>query len=192
MKKKTQKNNNNKTSKLRVTGLCAGGLLVTGEFPAQRASNAEIVSFDDVNMSWVFPPRTGIMNTRHWGMLVTGRFRRSTEISVHGGEPRCHDDVIKWKHFPRCWSFVRGIHRSPVISPHKGQWRGALMFSLICVRINGWGRWSETPSCPLWLHFNAARAVTDSFKMADAFAGERTSGTLAQTSAETLGISMTR
>ena len=26
----------------------------------------------------------------------------------------------------------------PVNSPHKGQWRGALMFSLICVLINGW------------------------------------------------------
>ena len=49
-----------------------------------------------------------------------------------------HDDVIKWKHFPRYWPFVRGIHRSPVNSPHKGQWRGALMFSLICTRINGW------------------------------------------------------
>ena len=42
-----------------------------------------------------------------------------------------HDDVIKYKHFPRHWSFVRGIHRSPANSPHKGQWRGALMFSLI-------------------------------------------------------------
>ena len=49
-----------------------------------------------------------------------------------------HDDVIKWKHFPRYWPFVRGIHRPPVNSPHKGQWRGALMFSLICARINGW------------------------------------------------------
>ena len=49
-----------------------------------------------------------------------------------------HDDVIKWKHFPRHWPFVRGIHRSPVNSPHKGQWRGALMFSLICLWINGW------------------------------------------------------
>ena len=48
-----------------------------------------------------------------------------------------HDDVIKWKHFPRDWPFVRGIHRSPVNSPHKGQWRGALMFTLICVWING-------------------------------------------------------
>ena len=49
-----------------------------------------------------------------------------------------HDDVIKWKHFPRYWPFVRGIHRSPVNSPHKGQWRGALMFTLICARINVW------------------------------------------------------
>ena len=49
-----------------------------------------------------------------------------------------HADVIKWKHFPRYWPFVRGIHRSSVNSPHKGQWRGALMFTLICARINDW------------------------------------------------------
>ena len=49
-----------------------------------------------------------------------------------------HDDVIKWKHFPHYWPFVWGIHRSPVNSPHKGQWRGTLMFTLICARINGW------------------------------------------------------
>ena len=47
-----------------------------------------------------------------------------------------HDDVIKWKHLPRYWPFVRGIHRSPVNSPHKGLWRGALMFSLICAWTN--------------------------------------------------------
>ena len=35
-------------------------------------------------------------------------------------------------------AFARGIHRSPVNSPHKGQWRGDLMFSLICAWINGW------------------------------------------------------
>ena len=49
-----------------------------------------------------------------------------------------HDDVIKWKHFPRYSPFVRGIHRSLVNSPHKGQWRGALMFSLNCAWINVW------------------------------------------------------
>ena len=42
------------------------------------------------------------------------------------------------EHFPRYWPFVWEIHRSPVNSPHKGQWRGALMFSLICAWINGW------------------------------------------------------
>ena len=40
-----------------------------------------------------------------------------------------YDDVTKWNHFPRYWPFVRRIHHFP---PHKGQWRGALMFSLIC------------------------------------------------------------
>ena len=40
--------------------------------------------------------------------------------------------------FPRYWALVRGIHRSPVNSPHKGQWRAALMLSLICFWINGW------------------------------------------------------
>ena len=39
-----------------------------------------------------------------------------------------HEDIIKWKHFPRYWPFVRGINRSPVQSPHKGQWRGAWCF----------------------------------------------------------------
>ena len=47
-----------------------------------------------------------------------------------------HTAVQWWKHFPRYWPFVRGIHRSPVNSPHKGQWRGDCMFPLICAWIN--------------------------------------------------------
>ena len=46
----------------------------------------------------------------------------------------CHDDVIKWKHFPRYWPSVR----SPGNTPHKGLWRGAFMFSLICASIKDW------------------------------------------------------
>ena len=49
-----------------------------------------------------------------------------------------HNDVCKWKHFPLYWPFVRGIHRSTVNFPHKGQWRRALMFSLICAWNNSW------------------------------------------------------
>ena len=60
-----------------------------------------------------------------------------------------HDDVIKWKHFLRYWPFVRN-----------GQWRGALMFSLICVWINGWENNREAGDLgrylwrPLWRHCN--------------------------------------
>ena len=68
--------------------------------------------------------------------------------------------IIKWKHFPRYCPFVWGIHRSSVNSPHKGQWRVALMFSSICLNKrlskHWWGWWFETPSCPLWRHCNAS------------------------------------
>ena len=36
------------------------------------------------------------------------------------------------------WPFGRGIHRSPVGSPHKGQWPGALMFSFFSTWTNSW------------------------------------------------------
>ena len=69
-----------------------------------------------------------------------------------------HDDVIKWKHFPGYRPFVRGIHRSSVTSPHKGQWCGALMFTLICpdkrLSKQSWGWWFETLSHSLWRHRN--------------------------------------
>ena len=57
-----------------------------------------------------------------------------------------HDDVIKWKHFPHYWPYVRGIYRSPVNSHKKGHWRGDF-FSLN----KRWSkqsrrRWFERPS----------------------------------------------
>ena len=85
-------------------------------------------------------------------VVQNSRFRTRSEIALTWMPQNFHDDVIKRKHFPRHWPFVWGIHRSPVNSPHKGQWRGALMFSLICAwkkrLINqslGW--WIETPPC---------------------------------------------
>ena len=85
-------------------------------------------------------------------ILQSGRFCLLSRLTTH-------DDASKSKNFPRYWPFVRGIHRSPVNSPHKSQWRGALVFSLICVWINGWvnngGCWFETPSHQLWRHCNA-------------------------------------
>ena len=50
-----------------------------------------------------------------------------------------HDDVIKWKHFPRHWPICVGNSPVPGEFPAQiGQWRGTLMFSLICARINCW------------------------------------------------------
>ena len=72
---------------------------------------------------------------------------------------RHHDDVIKWKHFQRYWAFVRGIHRSPAISPHKGPVTQSFdVFFDLCLnkRLNKQSRrrWFETPSRPLWRHCN--------------------------------------
>ena len=91
--------------------------------------------------------------------------KSSNGLSSQNGNLKNHalilsrDDVIKWKHFLRYWPFVWGIHRSPLNSPHKGQWRGALMFSLISAlnkRLSKqlWGWWFETPSRSLWRHCN--------------------------------------
>ena len=112
-----------KTSKLRVTGLCVWNSPGTGEFPAQMASNAE-----NVSIWW-----------RHHGSFqLNSRLTLKVNPSIQTSLYIFHDDVIKWKYFPRYWPFVRGIHRSPVNSPQRGQWRGALIFSLICAWINGW------------------------------------------------------
>ena len=59
-----------------------------------------------------------------------------------GGQPHLsrlygHDDVIKWKHFPCYWPFVREF-TGPWWIPHT----------------KAWGWWFGTPSCPLWRHGN--------------------------------------
>ena len=72
-------------------------------------------------------------------------YRTATQQSTnHMHTPDSHDDVIKWKPFPCYWSFVWGMYRSPVNSPHKDHWRGALMFSLICVWTDTWANSGDT------------------------------------------------
>ena len=57
-----------KTSKLRVTGLCAGNSPGTGEFSAQMASNAEMCPFDDVIMCyWGYGSRLVIQSVAFTG-----------------------------------------------------------------------------------------------------------------------------
>ena len=93
-----------------------------------------------------------------WGQrALGGRYFMSS--GLHHSEYVLHDDVIKWRHFPRHWP-LRGIHRSPVNSPHKGQMRSFYVFFDLRLdkRLSKqpWGWWFETPSCSLWRHCNGA------------------------------------
>ena len=57
---------------------------------------------------------------------------------------------------PLCWEFT-----GPGDSPDKGQWRGSLMFSLICAfSKQSWGWWFETPSRSLWRHWNGNKGAS--------------------------------
>ena len=55
-----------KTPKLHVTGLCVGNSLVTGEFPAQRASNAKKFPFDNA----IMPVSCLLMTYAHFFILL--------------------------------------------------------------------------------------------------------------------------
>ena len=60
-----------------------------------------------------------------------------------------HNDVIKWKHFPRYWHCAGIIYWSSVNSPHEGQWRRALTFFFDLrqkkrLSKQSWGWWFET------------------------------------------------
>ena len=135
-----------KTSKLRVNGLCEENSPMTGEFPIQRASNAE-----NASIWW-----------RHHGEISKNNISNSIPCAAQTDLPAgvqligaryrpdpplaslclaCCVQIMTSSNeniFRVYWPFVRGIHRSPLDSPHKGQWRGTLMPSLICAWTNGW------------------------------------------------------
>ena len=116
-----------------------------GQFRPIVVSFARISDAADMSIAWTRGRQLSILFEICWSQLC----RRA---------PRFHDDVIKWKHFPRYWPFVRGIQRSPLNSRKK-----ASDAELWCVllsapgsdRVNkSWGWWFETPSGPLWRHIN--------------------------------------
>ena len=135
------KRTSKKTSKLRVTGLCKGNF--PGEFPAQKTSNAE-----NVSILW-----------RHYG---SNSLVWIVKKGVVGNISFMYDDVIKRKHYPRYWSFVRGIHRSPSQRPVTRSFD--VFFGL---RLNkrlskqSWGWWFKTLSLPLWHHSNGESLISE-------------------------------
>ena len=113
--------------------------------PSKSKCRIRVFPFSFSDIPYFLPVvyiRTCIRTHSHPHVCVCVSHWFSFTIYVQSLDVLLHDDVIKWKHFPRNWPFVRGIRAGnspvPVNSPHKGQWRGALMFSLICVWINGW------------------------------------------------------
>ena len=137
-----------------LLALCAGNSPVTGEFPAQRPVTRSFDVFFDLRLNKRLSKQSW-----SWWFETPSRplWRHCNAVSWLGWSdcrppafPPFQVDVIKWKHFSRHWPFVRGIHRSTVDSPRKGQWLGALfvLFDLqftIC--------WANNPdACNLRRH----------------------------------------
>ena len=97
-----------------------------------------------INSLWNGP----VVRDTYEYVIESGWCQAYSLMEIHTGEYRhaphptlqkiihIHDSILKWKHFLCYGPFVQGIQRSPADSPHKGQWCEALMFSLICARLN--------------------------------------------------------
>ena len=73
-------------------------------------------------LQWRHDERDGVLYHRHLDYLLS---------HLSGADQRKHQSSASQ-------AFMRGIHWWPVNSPYKGQWHGALIFSLNCAWINGW------------------------------------------------------
>ena len=143
-----------------LLSLCEGNPSVTGVFPFQRANYAEIWKLYLIDqkrlLKWLSNCRSFEKPWRSCSViLLFGTYAKLMIVSNETilnfsttvvmllqwiGVVNCWF-YIWWRHqmetFPRYWPFVKGIHRSPMDYPHKGQWREALVFSLICTWTNG-------------------------------------------------------
>ena len=120
-----------KTTKLRVTGLCEGNSPVTGEFPAQRASNAE-----NVAIWW----RHHILQ-RSWNGGNTIPLCHTLQSS-HECVCCIHFFISWWRHQMETFSALLALYagNSPVTDefPAQRPVTRSFDFSLICASINGW------------------------------------------------------
>ena len=115
-------------SYLSLISLCQATLANDG-YHADITTEQHIEHFSLNTRCSILPPDMCVTRAHLFSVTVRQVFPNSQFVlnathSIHTSA-KPHDDVIKWKHFP-------------VNSPHKGQWRGALMLSFTCVWINGW------------------------------------------------------
>ena len=114
--------------KLHVTGLCAGNSSVTGEFPAQKASNAENASiWWRHHGSWPM----WYFSHRRVSMEVDGNIFSVITVTSYWARWRLKSPATRFLLYRLCRCgekktsnsaslvFVMGIHRWPVNSPHK-------------------------------------------------------------------------
>ena len=140
-----------KTSKFRATGLCVGNSPGPVNSPhkgpvTRKCFHLMTSSCSPKDLAKISPDLSDMSRRRRY--LYSGSMRSDNVVAERAFIPEdsvleertitVKNHVIKWKHFPRYWSFMRGIHRWPANSPLKGQWCIALMFSFICTWINGW------------------------------------------------------
>ena len=116
--------------------------------PRTKASNAENVS--------IWWRHHGLVQEKVTSLLMPWSY-------VFLASTHRHDDVIKWRHFPHYWPFVRGIQRSLIIPITKSSdaelwcFHLPLMFYWCLNKELGKQsrrRWYETPSRSLWCHCN--------------------------------------
>ena len=107
------------SSKVRVTGFCAGNSPVTGEFPAQKASNAKNVFIWWRSMRYVTTASKITAKNHYSNFIMSAMASQITGVSIvystvcSGADQRKHQRSAT----P---AFVSGIHRWLVNLPHKG------------------------------------------------------------------------
>ena len=139
----------------------------SGWLAIQSSLHSTRVTPERSNMSW--PPTTSPVRTIHFIRLATATGFQ--ELCMYVCVRVCvinsysHDDVIKWRHFPCYWPFVRGFHRTAVESLHNDQWRGALMFSLICAWTDIWANNRDAGDLRRYCTHYDVTVVTSSFSI---------------------------
>ena len=142
----------NKTSRLRVTGLCAGNSPETGEFPAQMASYDALIT---VSLCW---------------LKCIGTEEILISVSYHFSQEPCNlyfsEFVFEFpwrRHQMETSSALLALcaGNSPVTDEFPSKrpvTRSFDVFFDLCrnkpMSKQSWGWWFETPSCPLWRHYN--------------------------------------
>ena len=127
-----------------LLALCAGNSPVSGEFPAQRPVTRSFDVFFDLRPG-------GRLSKHSWGWWLEtppcplwrqSNEKKTTALDVYTGHTLKQQPSWLWHHQMETFSTVLSLcEGNPPVTdgfPHKGQWRRALMFSLICAWTNGW------------------------------------------------------